>query len=752
MTPAMIAAGVTAFELWDDLIAISLTEGNGAQYDITFAYASVTSDGGTYADIVSISGSASPFQLQEVHIWLNALWDSHDDDADVNAGTYGLLTYIHEIGHALGLSHPGSYNADPNYTPTFNNDAEYYQDTHQWTVMSYFDAAENGSGVDHFGSDGIWKYPSTPMLHDVAAIQAIYGADLTTRLGDTVYGFNFTADKSVFNFNINFDPIICIWDAGGSDTLDVSGYSTIQTISLVPGSYSNIGYMTQNVAIAFGCWIENAFGGSGADTVLGNELANYLCGNGGNDILHGGAGVDSLSGGDNFDVLYGGGDGDFLAGEGGDDELIGGEGGDTYSVGLGQGYDIIFDNAASVGDVLALYTGGYTTLDLRWFTAVGDDLLIRIPQAGGAYALHLLVQGMGSSTGQIETLEFRPGEGSVAIATLNLVQDIWNKVASPGSILFSDAFNRTDGEPANGWSQLTDNAGGGALLIEDGRLTTNGSPAMMGVYRPLELEGPVTISATLTHCSGYGGIPYRYVTQFLFGSDGTTTSGFGLQIYRGDINYANSSIILIHNGVNLAVSFSTFQFEEAIDVQFTLHDDLSISGVVTDGLNSFSFYFDPVDIQLTGSNLAVIATDAGTGINSTIDNLVISEGTANVSLVGADVSETLAGRYGDDVVSGAGGDDTLIGGAGNDLLLGGNGADTFLFNAGLFGADTVTDFANGTDLIQFSGMAGVDDFTDLAISANGSGYAVITLPDGSTITLNNVAVGLVDASDFVFGP
>jgi len=46
----------------------------------------------------------------------------------------------------------------------------------------------------------------------------------------------------------------------------------------------------------------------------------------------------------------------------------------------------------------------------------------------------------------------------------------------------------------------------------------------------------------------------------------------------------------------------------------------------------------------------------------------------------------------------------------------------------------------------------VDDFTDLAISANGSGFAVITLPDGSTITLNNVAAGLVDSSDFVFGP
>ena len=39
---------------------------------------------------------------------------------------------------------------------------------------------------------------------------------------------------------------------------------------------------------------------------------------------------------------------------------------------------------------------------------------------------------------------------------------------------------------------------------------------------------------------------------------------------------------------------------------------------------------------------------------------------------------------------------------------------------------------------------------NLTISTNGSGWAVITLPDGSSITLTNVVAGLVDASDFLF--
>jgi hypothetical protein len=37
-------------------------------------------------------------------------------------------------------------------------------------------------------------YSATPLVHDIAAIQAIYGVDTTTRTGDTVYGFNWSHD------------------------------------------------------------------------------------------------------------------------------------------------------------------------------------------------------------------------------------------------------------------------------------------------------------------------------------------------------------------------------------------------------------------------------------------------------------------------------------------------------------------------------------------------------------------------------
>ena len=41
---------------------------------------------------------------------------------------------------------------------------------------------------------------ATPMLYDIAAIQPLYGADMTTRTGDTVYGDNSNAGRGAFNF------------------------------------------------------------------------------------------------------------------------------------------------------------------------------------------------------------------------------------------------------------------------------------------------------------------------------------------------------------------------------------------------------------------------------------------------------------------------------------------------------------------------------------------------------------------------
>ena len=186
---------------------------------------------------------------------------------------------MHELLHTLGLDHAGNYNGD---SADYESGALFYQDSNQYTVMSYWTASV--TGADHF-ADGVSWFASTPLLYDVAALQSIYGANMATRTGNTVYGFNSTADREVFNLALHPNNVFTIWDAGGRDTLDLSGFATPSLIDLHPGGFSDAGEMTDNISIAFGAQIENAVGGGGADVVIANAAQNQLSGGGGGDLF-----------------------------------------------------------------------------------------------------------------------------------------------------------------------------------------------------------------------------------------------------------------------------------------------------------------------------------------------------------------------------------------------------------------------------------------------------------------------------------
>ena len=95
----------------------------------------------------------------------------------------------------------------------------------------------------------------------------------TTRTGDTVYGFHSNAG-SIFDFTAYSQaPALTIYDSGGNDTLDCSGYSAAQTIDLHAGAFSSVGGLVHNIGIALNAIIENAIGGSGNDTLIANDSA-----------------------------------------------------------------------------------------------------------------------------------------------------------------------------------------------------------------------------------------------------------------------------------------------------------------------------------------------------------------------------------------------------------------------------------------------------------------------------------------------
>ncbi len=295
----------------------------------------------------------------EGDLWFNV---SRDYDADPLTFPLGARILLHEIGHTLGFLHPSVYDGGANSGVTYAADADYAQDTHQYTVQSYF--AETNTGA-YFGGAGI-----TPMMHDIAAAQLIYGANMTTRTGNTTYGFNSNAGHAAFSITSAAGmPVFCIWDAGGLDTLDLSGFTTASEIDLREESFSSAGRdgvgtpLIGNISIARGAIIENAIGGSGADTIIGNDVANTLTGNNGADILNGNGGADTLIGG------------------AGADQLLGGEGNDTIywdaadnlaNVLGGNGTDLLIFTSGAAPTTFNLGTHGFEAAEGR-FTDTGGN-------------------------------------------------------------------------------------------------------------------------------------------------------------------------------------------------------------------------------------------------------------------------------------------------------------------------------------------------------------------------------------------
>ncbi|MDJ0979009.1 MAG: M10 family metallopeptidase C-terminal domain-containing protein [Erythrobacter sp.] len=268
-----------ALALWSDATGIRFVEvTSGAQ--ITFQ----DTDSGAYAQTIRTNGFITSSTVNVSTDWLNTY--------DTGLDSYSFQTYVHEVGHALGLRHGGDYNAQASY----DQDALYANDSWATTVMSYFDQVEN----DFFNDLGFSRqFAVTPMSADIVAVQQSYGAVTTTRTGDTVYGVGNTSGRASLGVGNaatdNFGNLLAfvIIDNGGVDTVNYSTFSSNQLINLEAESFSNVGGSVGNMSIARGTVIENAVAGRGNDTLIGNDTANRLTGGLGNDTLDGGSNVDT---------------------------------------------------------------------------------------------------------------------------------------------------------------------------------------------------------------------------------------------------------------------------------------------------------------------------------------------------------------------------------------------------------------------------------------------------------------------------
>lgn len=285
--------------------------------------------------------------------------------AGAQIGNEANLYFLHELGHALGLEHG-------HQSVTFAKSA---YNSQEFTLMTYTDYV--GDTNLHEYASGAVDWAQSYQQLDIAALQYLYGANYSARgevwSGRSVYTFDPLTGEMSINGEGQGTPagnriFRTIWDGHGKDTYDLSNYDNGVQIDLRPGAWSTFSQgqladlnrfgdgpnMTArgNVANALlvdgdnRSLIENAIGGAGEDSIMGNRAANRLSGldgddwiNGGagNDVLLGGRGNDTLIGGRGDDILRGGAGRDTLQGGGGADQLYGGAGADCFVFDLRSG-------------------------------------------------------------------------------------------------------------------------------------------------------------------------------------------------------------------------------------------------------------------------------------------------------------------------------------------------------------------------------------------------------------------------------
>jgi Ca2+-binding RTX toxin-like protein len=595
------------------------------------------------------------------------------------------------------------------------------EDSIQTTALSYYLVQEGANLRVVFTDDAsllllnVEAADFTAQDINIGLYNLIAGTSAGETLGGTVYRDQISGSDGNDILNGKAADDILLGGAGndvlrgeaGADTLnggngtDRADYSTVATAVTVDLRIAGAQDTGQGLDTLIG--IEQLRGSTKGDTLIGDDGANQLDGDNGNDVLTGNGGNDALIGGGGADALNGGAGMDYASFATSTsavsiDLATGVHGGDA------AGDTFISIERYRLSEQADTFVGG--SLNDQVYGAEGADSLSggdgldKLYGEVGADTLNgddgndILIGGEGA-----DVLNGGAGRDTVSYETMThgIIMNLF--VGSHSDDAAGDTFDSVEVFWLTGFNDMfTGSAGDDEVRGNDGLDTLNGQD---GSDRLRGEDGADTLN-------GDGG------DDFLWGDAGADTLNGGAGTDYACYTYSRTGLTIdLATGVNTG--------EAAGDT-----------------------YVSVERFQLTNQS-----TQADFFVGTSGDDWVA--GYKGVDTIdGGDGNDTINGGGQNDILNGGAGDDRIVGDTGNDLMTGGTGMDWFRAIAFGFGHDTVTDFENGVDKLRFTGMAGVDDFSDFVVTTNGDGWAVVTLSDGSSITLTGMLASDVDASDFLF--
>jgi len=723
---------------------------------------------------------------------------SANDDGDIwfgvqsnfriaEAGNYQWMTMIHEIGHALGLKH-GHSNYNYGVLPSDTDSTEF-------SIMTYRSyIGQNPSGG---ATNEQWGFPQTFMMYDIATLQYFYGADFNVNSGDTVYSWTPNSGDTFIDGVVAIEPggnriYATIWDGDGVDTYDLSAYDTDLVIDLSPGGFS-IFSAAQQAAIGAGNFargnifnalqyegdarslIENAIGGIGDDSFVGNAADNVLDGDAGNDSADysmvtddltvtlgetgsassasagndsllsienftSGDGNDTITGSSDANVITGGGGNDVITGLSGDDVLWGEIGNDTLEG--GDGNDVLRGGNDLSVDSLVFGSGAIARALNSGANSIATALNI-----DDEFSLDADPDIVNATTTPHVSITAE-GDGDVHYYAITILED--------GANLTLDIDYGSGG--AGGFNSQLDIYDSAGNLIS----TNNFAPSVIGAggstsNEDAYISAPIaTAGVYYIAVSSIGGaaVPVGATYELQVSLDDTANSDPD----SGDdsLNGGNGDDMLFGGlGTDTAVYIGNqadFTVTDNMDGTYTVTDNVGTEGTdILDNIEFLEFADGTVDIVTATGGMGTVPIDGTPGD----DNPLL--GTADDDVInGLSGDDTIAGLEGNDTLNGDEGDDFLEGGAGSDILNGGadfdlatystsdaavtvnlaTGAasgghavgDTFISIEGLSGSafdDTLTGDANGNVL---SGEGG-NDVLDGGASEDSAAYLGVLQSD-----------------------